>query len=174
MLKMALNILIDNAICYTPARSHIAVKVSLQAKRVMIAVRDDSLGIAPPEYKSFIFVRFYRADNNSTDSAHNGLDLSIAKKMVNNHGGELTYKTAERHGSMFYSPVLFACSGSVKTSVLFVNIFCNYYIYTVYIKRIQDSKGRISGMLSVIYYLCGSVYLYVRLDSVDSDIILWS
>ena len=62
MLKMALNILIDNAICYTPARDHIAVEVSLQAKRVTIAVRDDGPGIAP-EYQFRFFVRFYRVDN---------------------------------------------------------------------------------------------------------------
>lgn len=42
MLQRALNILIDNAICYTPARCHIAVEVSLQTKRVTIAARDDS------------------------------------------------------------------------------------------------------------------------------------
>ena len=42
MLQRALNILIDDAICYTPARGHITVEVSLQTKRVTIAARDDS------------------------------------------------------------------------------------------------------------------------------------
>lgn len=34
MLQRALNILIDNAICYTLAGGHIAVEVSLQVKRL--------------------------------------------------------------------------------------------------------------------------------------------
>lgn len=97
MLQRALNILIDNAICYTPAGGHIAVEVSLQAKKVTIAVRDDGPGIAP-EHQARIFDRFYRVDKNRTDRAHSGLGLSIAKKVIDDHGGELTYKTASPHG----------------------------------------------------------------------------
>ena len=100
MLQRALNILIDNAICYTLAGGHISVEVSLQAKKVTIAVRDDGPGIAP-EHQARIFDRFYRVDKNRTDRAHSGLGLSIAKKVVNDHGGELTYKTATPHGSVF-------------------------------------------------------------------------
>jgi len=100
MLQRTLNILIDNAVCYTPAGGHIAVEVSLQAKKVTIAVRDDGPGIAP-EHQARIFDRFYRVDKNRTDRAHSGLGLSIAKKVVDDHGGELTYKTATPHGSVF-------------------------------------------------------------------------
>ena len=100
MLQRALNILIDNAVCYTPAGGHIAVEVSLQAKKVTIAIRDDGPGIAP-EHQSRIFDRFYRVDKNRTDRAHSGLGLSIAKKVIDDHGGELTYKTATPHGSVF-------------------------------------------------------------------------
>jgi len=100
MLQRTLNILIDNAVCYTPAGGHISVEVSLQAKRVTIAVQDDGPGIAP-EHQTRIFDRFYRVDKNRTDRAHSGLGLSIAKKVVNDHGGELTYKAATPHGSVF-------------------------------------------------------------------------
>ena len=100
MLQRALNILIDNAVCYTPAGGHIAVEVSLQAKKVTIAVRDDGPGIAP-EHQARIFDRFYRVDKNRTDRAHSGLGLSIAKKVIDDHGGELRYNTAMPHGSVF-------------------------------------------------------------------------
>ena len=100
MLQRALNILIDNAICYTPAGGHISVDVSLQAKKVTIAVRDDGPGIAP-EHQARIFDRFYRVDKNRTDRAHSGLGLSIAKKVIDDHGGELAYKTAKTQGSVF-------------------------------------------------------------------------
>ena len=100
MLQKALNILVDNAVCYTPAGGHITVEASLQSRNVIIAVQDDGPGVAP-EHQSRIFDRFYRADKNRTDRAHSGLGLSIAKKVVNDHGGELTYKTAKTHGSVF-------------------------------------------------------------------------
>lgn len=100
MLQKALNILVDNAVCYTPAGGHITVEASLQSRNVIIAVQDDGPGVAL-EHQSRIFDRFYRADKNRTDRAHSGLGLSIAKKVVNDHGGKLTYKTAEPHGSVF-------------------------------------------------------------------------
>ena len=85
---------------YTPAGGHITVEASLQSRNVIIAVLDDGPGVAP-EHQSRIFDRFYRADKNRTDRAHSGLGLSIAKKVVNDHGGKLTYKTAMPHGSVF-------------------------------------------------------------------------
>ena len=112
MLQRALNILIENAVCYTPTGGHITVEVSLQAKKVTIAVRDDGPGIAP-EHQSRIFDRFYRVDKNRTDRAHSGLGLSIAKKVVNDHGGELTYKTATPHGSIFF--ITLVCLSDRKT-----------------------------------------------------------
>ena len=100
MLQRALNILIDNAICYTPAGGHIAVDVSLQAKKVTIAVRDDGPGI-PFEHQSRIFDRFYQVDKSRTERAHSGLGLSIAKKVVTDHAGQLIYKEATPNGSIF-------------------------------------------------------------------------
>ena len=100
MLQKALNILVDNAVCYTPTGGHITVEASLQSRNVIIAVRDDGPGV-DPEHQSRIFDQFYRADKNRTDRAHSGLGLSIAKKVVNDHGGELTYKTTRPHGSVF-------------------------------------------------------------------------
>ena len=100
MLQKALNILVDNAVCYTPVGGHITVEASLQSRNVIIAVRDEGPGVAL-EHQSRIFDRFYRADKNRTDRAHSGLGLSIARKVVNDHGGELVYKTANLHGSVF-------------------------------------------------------------------------
>lgn len=101
MLQKALNILVDNAVCYTPAGGHIWVEVSLQYRNVIIVVQDDSPGIVP-EHQSRIFDRFYMADKNRTDRAHSGLGLSIAKKVIDDHGGELAYKTAKPQGSLFF------------------------------------------------------------------------
>lgn len=100
MLQRALNILVDNAVCYTPAGGHIMVEALLQSRNIIIAVQDDGPGVAP-EHQSRVFDRFYRADKSRTDRAHSGLGLSIAKKVIDDHGGELMYKAAKPHGSIF-------------------------------------------------------------------------
>ena len=100
MLQRALSVLVDNAICYTPAGGHIDVEVSLQARKVTIAVQDNGPGIAP-EHQSHIFDRFYRIDKSRTERAHSGLGLSIAKKVVTDHGGQLIYNAAKPNGSIF-------------------------------------------------------------------------
>ena len=91
--------MVDNAVCYTPARDHITVEATLQSRNVIIAVQDDGPGVAP-EHQSRIFDRFYKANKTRTDRTHSGLGLSIAKKVISDHGGELTYKTAKPHGSV--------------------------------------------------------------------------
>jgi len=106
MLQRALNILVDNAVCYTPAGGHIKVEASLQSRNIIISVEDDGPGVAP-EHQSRIFDRFYRADKSRTDRAHSGLGLSIAKKVIDDHGGELTYKAVKPHGSMFF--IILSC-----------------------------------------------------------------
>ena len=100
MLQRALSVLVDNAICYTPAGGHVDVEVSLQTRKVTIAVRDDGPGIAP-EHQSRVFDRFYRVDRSRTERAHNGLGLSIAKKILTDHDGQLIYKSAKPNGSVF-------------------------------------------------------------------------
>ena len=96
--------------------------LSPQISEVLIEVRDDGPGVAP-EHQSHIFDRFYRADKNRTDRAHSGLGLSIAKKVVNDHGGELTYKTATPHGSIF----------SITLPCLHVRKAKEIYIYTTHL-----------------------------------------
>ena len=100
MLQRALNVLIDNAICYTPRGGHVTASAVLQSRSILISVQDDGPGIAP-EHRLRVFDRFYRVDQSRTDRAHSGLGLSIAKQIAANHGGQLIYKPAKPHGSIF-------------------------------------------------------------------------
>lgn len=100
MLQRALNVLIDNAVCYTPPGGHVMVAVALKPRTIEISVQDDGPGIAS-EHRAHIFERFYRIDKSRTDRAHSGLGLSIAKQIIVNHGGQLTYIPIKPHGSRF-------------------------------------------------------------------------
>ena len=100
MLQRALNVLIDNAICYTPSGGHVSVSAALQPHTIEISVEDDGLGI-DDIHRAHIFERFYRAEKSRTDRTHSGLGLSIAKQIVMNHAGQLSYHPVKPHGSRF-------------------------------------------------------------------------
>lgn len=95
-----LIILLDNAIKYSPPKATVIMRGKKMAKWVVIEVRDSGIGI-DKEDMPHIFDRFYRADKARThsDSSGYGLGLSIAKKIVEDHGGTITAQS--KKGSTF-------------------------------------------------------------------------
>lgn len=94
--------LIDNALKYTPAGSHIDVAARLREKEVEICVRDNGAGI-PAEDLPHIFERFYRVDKGrSREKGGTGLGLSIVKHIVQLHGGRVWAESQPGQGSAFY------------------------------------------------------------------------
>ena len=80
--------LIVNALSFSPGKP-VAVRAAVEKKCVVIAVEDEGPGI--PESKlETIFERFYSERPRHEDyGQHSGLGLSIAKQIVNAHGGEI-------------------------------------------------------------------------------------
>ena len=100
MLQRAVNVLVDNAVCYTPAGGHVKISAQRQGRNVALIVEDDGPGIAP-EHRAHIFERFYRIEKSRTDRAHSGLGLSVARSIAASHGGKVTYDPVKPHGSRF-------------------------------------------------------------------------
>ena len=99
LLKQALRILVDNAFKYTPENG----KITLDAKEldgmVAFSVTDSGMGIAPDELAK-LFDRFYRADASRTrQTGGAGLGLSIAKWIVDSHGGSIEILSREGLGT---------------------------------------------------------------------------
>jgi two-component system sensor histidine kinase CiaH len=90
-----LTILIDNAVKYSPPDTTVDVTLIKQKQMSGFKVVNEGEGI-PEEALPHIFNRFYRADASRTGSARNGygLGLSLAKKIVELHNGELTVSSA--------------------------------------------------------------------------------
>jgi two-component system, OmpR family, phosphate regulon sensor histidine kinase PhoR len=84
--------LIENALKQNP-RPGLNVKViaHLDGDGIHIAVSDDGIGI-PSSHLPFVFKRFYRVDQNHTNSSikGTGLGLSIVKRAIEAHGGEIS------------------------------------------------------------------------------------
>lgn len=93
--------LIGNAIRYTPFGGTVTVRVreTLARTTVRFEVQDTGPGI-PLEYQHQIFQKFFRIPGSSAGAA--GLGLSIAKEIVEAHGGEIGVDSSEGLGSTFF------------------------------------------------------------------------
>lgn len=99
MIKQALRILTDNASKYTPAGGTIKFRIYEKDERIHMEVTDSGIGI-PPDELPRIFDRFYRGQNLRGDSnSGSGLGLSIAKWIVEEHGGTIRAMSGEGIGT---------------------------------------------------------------------------
>ncbi|MGK0467942.1 sensor histidine kinase [Clostridium sp.] len=99
MIKQMIRILIDNCIKFTPKQGKIDISSEIKNKTVEITVSDSGIGIPKEEIKS-IFERFYTVDKSrSKENSGAGLGLSIAKWIVDVHGGTLNAESKEGEGT---------------------------------------------------------------------------
>jgi signal transduction histidine kinase/HAMP domain-containing protein len=98
-LHLVLSNLVGNGVRHTPAGGEVAVRVASEGERVRFEVRDTGEGIALEE-QGRIFEKFYRAPGAPAGGA--GLGLSIARDIVQAHGGEIGVTSAPGQGSTFW------------------------------------------------------------------------
>ena len=89
-LGQVLSNLLDNALRHTPRHGTVRMRCSDDGACVLFTVSDTGQGIAQ-EHLEHIFDRFYRIDS-ARDRAHggSGIGLSIAKALVEAHGGHIS------------------------------------------------------------------------------------
>ena len=101
LLKRMLLNLLDNAVKYTAPGGEVSVALSTQNGSARIIVTDTGIGI-PAADRPRIFDRFYRVDKaRSRALGGAGLGLSIAKWIVEAHGGTIAVQSAPKQGSEF-------------------------------------------------------------------------
>jgi len=86
-----LTILLDNALKYSPKDSAVSIRLITQRHMAGFEVTNEGKGI-PKKDLPHIFDRFYRVDASRTGGEKKGygLGLSLAKKIVQLHSGELS------------------------------------------------------------------------------------
>jgi two-component system sensor histidine kinase CpxA len=90
LLNRALGNVIHNAIRHAPPNTGIEVSAYREGERVAIIVRDHGQGV-PNDELDKIFMPYYRTDMARERSKGGvGLGLAITKRIVENHGGEIT------------------------------------------------------------------------------------
>lgn len=101
LLTTALSNLVENAIAYSPAGSHVSVSRSVRGGHVAMAVTDRGIGIAKEDQER-VFERFFRSDKaRSRSTGGTGLGLAIVKHVAANHNGEITLWSKQGTGSTF-------------------------------------------------------------------------
>ena len=89
IIQVIIN-LVDNAIKYTPAGSHITITTQSSGNDAEISVADNGAGI-PDSEKEKVFQMFYSGSNPIADCRRSlGLGLSLCKSIVSAHGGKIS------------------------------------------------------------------------------------
>lgn len=93
-IRQLVNILMDNAIKYSPEEGEISVEVQKQGRNILLAVSNSTYASIPKDKLDMIFERFYRIDpSRSTMTGGYGIGLSVAKAIVNAHNGKISAAT---------------------------------------------------------------------------------
>ena len=101
MIKQSLRILVQNAAKYSKEGDGITLKSKIEDGRPCYVVQDEGIGMAESEV-IHVFERFYRAGSarNSAEGG-SGLGLSIAKWIVDAHGGTIEILSRPEFGTRF-------------------------------------------------------------------------
>ncbi|TFW10811.1 PAS domain-containing sensor histidine kinase [Massilia arenosa] len=98
-LAMALKVLVDNAIQYTPDSATIHLEGRRDGNVVELAVRDEGPGIPENEWP-LVFAKGFRGAS-ATGRAGSGLGLYMAKSVVEVHGGTISGQNNAQYGAVF-------------------------------------------------------------------------
>ena len=100
-ISQVLGNLLENAVRHSSSGGEVNVVAGVSEGHVVVTVADGGDGIAPEDI-AHVFDRFYRADPSRTRATGGaGLGLTIAKKIVEAHGGEIRAESVKGQGSRF-------------------------------------------------------------------------
>jgi len=98
-LRLALKILLENAVRYTPPDSSLSVLGRRQGNGIELALRDTGPGV-PAQDLPRIFDKGYRGSN-ATGLPGSGLGLYMARSVLEVHGGTLEHAVPAEGGAEF-------------------------------------------------------------------------
>lgn len=101
-LRQVLDNLLSNAVKFSPPDSTVILRLSQQNDMVLVEVIDQGQGI-PDQFKPRIFEKFSQADaSDSRSKEGTGLGLTICKRIIESHGGQIGFSSTEHVGTQFW------------------------------------------------------------------------
>ena len=94
-IRQLMNVLLDNAIKYSPEGGKIRLELKKSGRGAYIAVSNTAEGGISREKLSHMFDRFYRGDASRSEKSGYGIGLSIAKAVVEAHKGKISASTPD-------------------------------------------------------------------------------
>jgi PAS domain S-box-containing protein len=100
-LERVLVNLMSNAVKFSPDGGAVSTSLATADDEVQMRVKDTGMGI-PVEEQASLFTRFFRSSSARGRAIQgSGLGLSIAKAIVERHGGTITVESEPGHGTEF-------------------------------------------------------------------------
>lgn len=100
LIRQVIVNLLNNAIKYTPNGSEITVSLYRQDNKVVYEVMDNGPGILREELEH-LFDRYHQSKMaNSSHRKGMGLGLSLCKSIIEAHGGKISIRNYEPHGTI--------------------------------------------------------------------------
>lgn len=97
-IRQLVSVMLENAVKYSPGGGKISLNLSVNRKYATVSVSNDTEKEIRREDLNNVFDRFYRSDaSRNSETGGHGIGLSIAKAVVEAHGGsiEATTKTGK-------------------------------------------------------------------------------
>lgn len=98
-MRRVLANLLTNALKYSPRGGTVRVRAAAEADTVVVAIEDEGPGI-PPEDVPYLFDPYFQA-RNAARRPGSGLGLTVARRLVEAHGGTIEVESALGRGSRF-------------------------------------------------------------------------
>jgi signal transduction histidine kinase len=99
-ISQVLNNLLSNAIKYSPQGGQVRVELTTASGEAWVAVTDQGVGI-PAEEQDSIFEPFRRSVSTRDTIPGVGLGLSVARRIIEAHGGRIQVESKQGEGSTF-------------------------------------------------------------------------
>ncbi len=100
-IGQAIDNLISNAIKFSPQGTNVYLSLQQDGGTAIFSIQDEGPGI-PSEEQDLVFTEFQRLSVRPTDSeSSTGLGLAITKRIIETHGGHISFKSRVGVGTVF-------------------------------------------------------------------------
>lgn len=100
-IEQVISNFLSNALKYSPKGKEIHITAKKHKNLLKVSVLDQGIGI-PKDKAKFIFDRFFRVEESSTNFSGLGLGLYISYQIINRHQGEIGVNSEINKGSEFW------------------------------------------------------------------------